>query len=108
MLVLPLPVIWHLHTNINQKIGLTITFLTGSVGMITAIVRLVSFFGTDPFEDLTYGVIDITWSFVEPGVYLIASCLPSLRPLFKYVFRDVKLGAVYIRFPGYNSKLWSH
>ena len=31
ILVLPLHVIWHLHTSFNQKIGLTITFLTGSV-----------------------------------------------------------------------------
>lgn len=31
MLVLPLPVIWHLHTSTKQKIGLTLTFLTGSV-----------------------------------------------------------------------------
>lgn len=31
MLVLPLPVIWHLHTGLAQKVGLTITFLTGSM-----------------------------------------------------------------------------
>lgn len=31
MLGLPLPVIWRLHTGRSQKIGLTITFLTGSM-----------------------------------------------------------------------------
>lgn len=31
MLVLPLPVIWELHTSRNIKIGLTITFATGSL-----------------------------------------------------------------------------
>jgi hypothetical protein len=31
MLLLPLPVVWQLHTSKNQKIGLTITFLTFSV-----------------------------------------------------------------------------
>ena len=31
MLVLPLPVVWGLRATKNQKIGLTITFLTGSV-----------------------------------------------------------------------------
>lgn len=31
MLLLPLPVIWRLHTSRNIKIGLTITFATGSV-----------------------------------------------------------------------------
>ncbi|KAL8908906.1 MAG: hypothetical protein Q9171_005249 [Xanthocarpia ochracea] len=31
ILILPLPVIWGLQTSTNQKIGLTITFLTGSM-----------------------------------------------------------------------------
>lgn len=31
ILGLPLPVIWRLHTGRSQKIGLTITFLTGSM-----------------------------------------------------------------------------
>ena len=31
ILILPLPVIWTLHTKRSQKIGLTLTFLTGSV-----------------------------------------------------------------------------
>lgn len=31
MLILPLPVIWKLQTSKNNKIGLTLTFLTGSM-----------------------------------------------------------------------------
>jgi len=31
MLILPLPVIWNLHTDMAQKVGLTVTFLTGSL-----------------------------------------------------------------------------
>ena len=31
MLILPLPVVWKLHTTKRVKIGLTLTFLTGSV-----------------------------------------------------------------------------
>lgn len=31
MLVLPLPLVWRLHTSLSQKIGLTVIFLTGSV-----------------------------------------------------------------------------
>jgi hypothetical protein len=27
----------------------------------------------------------VIWTTVEPGVYLIAACLPSLRPLLKYL-----------------------
>lgn len=31
ILILPLPIVWGLHTSRTQKIGLTLTFLTGSV-----------------------------------------------------------------------------
>ncbi len=31
MLLLPMPVIWNLHTGLSQKIGLTLTFITGSM-----------------------------------------------------------------------------
>ncbi|MCJ1438932.1 hypothetical protein MMC27_008322 [Xylographa pallens] len=107
ILALPLPIIWRLHTNRRQKIGLTITFLTGSLGIITAIVRLVSFFDTDLFADPTYNsVTTMTWTLVEPGVYLIASCLPSLRSLSKY-FKDAKLSAMYSRLLGYGSRFSS-
>lgn len=31
MLILPLPMIWKLHTGLSQKIGLSPTFVTGSM-----------------------------------------------------------------------------
>jgi len=31
IIILPLPLIWRLQTSTNQKVGLTLTFLTGSV-----------------------------------------------------------------------------
>jgi hypothetical protein len=31
MLIMPLPTVWKLHLSMNRKIGLTVTFLTGSV-----------------------------------------------------------------------------
>ena len=31
MLILPIPLVWSLHTSTSRKIGLTITFLTGSL-----------------------------------------------------------------------------
>lgn len=48
------------------------------------------------FADVTwYSVSTMTWTLVEPGVYLIAATLPSLRPLVRYVFKDVKLDTLY-------------
>jgi hypothetical protein len=34
------------------------------------------------------GVDIVLWSTVEPGVYLIAACLPSLRPLLNTFLKD--------------------
>ncbi|KAF7917047.1 uncharacterized protein EAE97_012067 [Botrytis byssoidea] len=86
MLILPLPVVWKLHTSKRVKIGLTITFLTGSIGLITSILRCVAFFTNDPLKDGTWASVTfLNWSIIEPGVYLIACCLPSFRPLFSLV-----------------------
>lgn len=85
MLVLPFPVVWNLNTTTRIKIGLTVTFLTGSVGMITSILRCVAFFLNNPLEDGTWqSVIFLNWSLVEPGVYLIAACLPCYRSLLRF------------------------
>lgn len=64
--------------------------------MVTGIIRLVYFFQIDMFADVTFhSVGTMTWTLVEPGVYLIAATLPSLRPLVKYFFKDVKLERLY-------------
>lgn len=54
-------------------------------GIITSAMRCVAFFTHDPLEDGTWvSVIFIVWSIVEPGVYLIAACLPCYRPFLTY------------------------
>ncbi|TVY27489.1 putative membrane protein [Lachnellula hyalina] len=85
ILALPLPVIYQLKCTRGQKVGVTITVLTGSFGIITAIVRFVIFLTVPLAKDLSYYGARVTiWTTVEPGVYLIAACLPSLRPLLNY------------------------
>ncbi|KAI4123828.1 MAG: hypothetical protein LQ338_005088, partial [Usnochroma carphineum] len=64
--------------------------------MITGIIRLVYFFQIDMFEDVTFHAVGtMTWTLVEPGVYLIAATLPSLRPLIRYLFKDIEFKALY-------------
>ncbi|KAL9085408.1 MAG: hypothetical protein Q9159_004697 [Coniocarpon cinnabarinum] len=68
------------------KIGLSLTFLTGSVGTVTSVMRCVAFFQNNPLIDGTWAsVIFLRWSIVEPGCYLIAACLPTYRPLLRYL-----------------------
>ncbi|CAG8952794.1 hypothetical protein HYFRA_00009039 [Hymenoscyphus fraxineus] len=94
IVLLPLPMIWRLQTNIGQKLGLTATFLTGSIGIITAITRFTKFLqaGNPVVSDLSWIAIDVVlWVTIPPGVYLIAACLPALRPLLVATVKDVNL-----------------
>lgn len=64
--------------------------------MVTGIIRLVYFFQINMFEDVTFHAVGtMTWTLVEPGVYLIAATLPSLRPLVRYFFKYVTLETLY-------------
>lgn len=59
-------------------------------GIVTSILRLTTFFTVDLFADPTYNVVQtMTWTCAEPGVYFIAACLPSLRPLLRSVLETV-------------------
>lgn len=92
MLVLPQPLIWTLKITRNQKIGLTLTFLTGSVGLIASIFRFTTFFRNDAITDGTFSSVELmSWTIIEPGIYLMAACLPSLRPLAQRIFKDTIL-----------------
>ena len=83
VLVLPLPMIWQLHTTTKQKLELSGVFLLGSLGLIASIVRMVIFFRSNAFADPTWTAVTLlAWTMVEAEAVLIAACLPPLRPLF--------------------------
>ncbi|KAF4635271.1 hypothetical protein G7Y89_g2823 [Cudoniella acicularis] len=82
MLVLPLPAVWEIQTSKQMKVGLTITFMLGSLGLITAILRFHGFFSDDATVDAEWAASPlIVWTIIETGTYLIAACLPTFRPL---------------------------
>lgn len=81
-------------------------FLKISRGIVTAIVRLAVFFTADMFADITWHCIEfLTWTTIEPGIYLIAACLPSLRPLFRKMFKDCDFGSIWARIRSYAFKI---
>ncbi|MCJ1471337.1 hypothetical protein MMC07_009985 [Pseudocyphellaria aurata] len=72
------------------KFGLFLTILTGSSGMIAAIIRLEDFFAQDIKVDATWKASRLySLSIVENGMYLIAACLPTYRPLASLVWRKM-------------------
>jgi hypothetical protein len=53
MLILPLPLVWKLHTSSGQKVGLTVIFITDGVEIVSSCVRMSVFFSKNAFEDIT-------------------------------------------------------
>jgi hypothetical protein len=75
-------------------------------GTLTAILRFAFFYNVPLAKDLSFhGARLVVWTTVEPGVYLIAACLPSLRPLFKSAIESASMGSVRGRFQSQNSKV---
>ncbi|KAH2970783.1 hypothetical protein KXW00_000009 [Aspergillus fumigatus] len=89
MLVLPIPHVIRLQSTMRLKIGLLITFLLGSVGLIAGLIALFTFSTTDAVTDNTWNAaLLIIWTLVEVGMYLIAACLISYQPLAKFIWRN--------------------
>lgn len=81
-------------------------FLQNSSGMITAILRLVDFLNTDLLADQPWNPIEmLQWMVIEPGIYFIAACLPSLGPLFRSISRVSEFGTIRARLRSYIFKM---
>jgi hypothetical protein len=102
MLTMPIPVVWALAIETQQKIALTATFFHGIMyaplpllsplshlitnckynsGFISSIVRLVYLSRRGPLTN-TASLILTLFTLLEPSNYIIAACLPTLRPIF--------------------------
>ncbi|KAI4257473.1 MAG: hypothetical protein LQ352_001637 [Teloschistes flavicans] len=99
MLVLPLPVVWKLHTSNNIKVGLTLMFAAGGIGLLTSILRFAGYFFHSPTSDTTYaGVYLYIYVVCESGMYLVAACLLTYKPLAKLFRKDGPLSINRTRF----------
>lgn len=55
---------------------------SGRSGLVTSIIRFAGFFAQNAEVDGTYSAAElIVWTICESGIYLIAACLPTYRPL---------------------------
>ncbi|CAG8957877.1 hypothetical protein HYFRA_00000217 [Hymenoscyphus fraxineus] len=89
MVILPQPFIWRLKLAREQKIGLTITFITFGIGTITSIVRFAKYF-TFNLGDNKWDLLSHLWTTIEIGGYFISACLPSVRALLAPVIARIK------------------
>ena len=55
-----------------------------SRGLVTSILRFAIFFRNNAVQDGTWIATDLEiYTICEPGMYLVAACLPTYRPLAK-------------------------
>ncbi|KAI4288782.1 MAG: hypothetical protein L6R35_001954 [Caloplaca aegaea] len=83
LLVLPMPMIWNLHTSRKNKMALTLIFALACADISASIARtyLTSRAITDPSTFLWEQAPAVILSFAEPCVGIICACLPVMRPL---------------------------
>lgn len=68
-------------------------------------MRFIFFFRADVSVDITWFAIDLwTWTTIEPGMYLIAAALPSLRPLLGLIFQNVDFSTLGSRLLHHRTK----
>ncbi|KAK7973371.1 hypothetical protein PG996_007598 [Apiospora saccharicola] len=82
---LPLSTIWGLQLPTAKRVALALIFAVGSFGIVSSIIRAVTFFSTSAFADRTFASVALVgWSVIETGTYIITNCLASLKPLLNY------------------------
>lgn len=92
VLFLPIRTIMDLKVSIGRRIGLLLIFLTGSIGIVASIIRTIVFSNIDPLDDATYKHVElINWTIIEPGLYLLAACALSFKPLFRMFAKALHL-----------------
>ncbi|KAF2789155.1 hypothetical protein K505DRAFT_253954 [Melanomma pulvis-pyrius CBS 109.77] len=95
ILIVPIPMVLKLEVPMRLKVGVAVTFFTGSIGLVASIARFASFnrsTAADPFWDSVPAAI---WTVAEPGIYLIAACLVTLKPLINYIFRESRIAPAF-------------
>ncbi|KAF2463872.1 uncharacterized protein BDR25DRAFT_297318 [Lindgomyces ingoldianus] len=96
ILLLPIRMIVDLKVSTPRKIGLSVIFLSGSVGIIASCFRMAAFFQTEAFVDNTYASVKLVgWSIIEPGMYLVAACSLKFRPVFVALAKVLRIRNVY-------------
>ncbi|WYZ33894.1 hypothetical protein EsH8_I_000170 [Colletotrichum jinshuiense] len=85
IMALPMQTIWGLKLPTHKRIALVGIFMVGSFGIVASVIRAFIFFGTAAFTDRTWASVGLVgWSIIETGTYIIAACLPHLKPMISY------------------------
>ncbi|KAL8832142.1 MAG: hypothetical protein Q9170_005001 [Blastenia crenularia] len=86
LMIMPVPLVWHLQMDRKRKIGIVLVFATGAFVCAVAIIRQYIAYTSGEGTDPSWGIIPIKiWMALEVNIAIIIACLPALTPLFKRV-----------------------
>ncbi|KAI0119690.1 hypothetical protein F4814DRAFT_412980 [Daldinia grandis] len=91
ILLLPMPIIWHLQMSKKKMLGLLAAFTTGYITWVTSLGRLACYISIkrhlgDP--DISwYQIPELAWSLAEISVSVLSICIPSWFYLLKRLSR---------------------
>ncbi|KAF2024802.1 hypothetical protein EK21DRAFT_77914 [Setomelanomma holmii] len=86
ILIVPVQSVVKLQMGRTQKIAICLMFLLGSFVCFASLYRIVTIAHLVETTDISWAKSDVfIWSSVEPSVGIISGCLPTLRPLLKYI-----------------------
>ncbi|MCJ1457821.1 hypothetical protein MMC28_008190 [Mycoblastus sanguinarius] len=90
ILGLPVPFLWRLHSSLSHKIQLLGMFSLGGFVCITSIVRVIAVSSISLTDGSWVNTYPAIWAFVETSIAVVSACLPTLRPVYKYVIYGKK------------------
>ncbi|KAI1173841.1 hypothetical protein F4777DRAFT_556489 [Nemania sp. FL0916] len=81
ILLLPMPIVFRLHTSRRKKLALFGAFFLGYITLVTSIGRTAAFISIKPNlgdPDISwYQVPELAWSLAEISVSVVSICIPS-------------------------------
>ncbi|KAI9878489.1 MAG: hypothetical protein M1830_000721 [Pleopsidium flavum] len=91
VLLLPLPVIWRLHTTSANKVTFTIVFTIGIFATICSVLRigcLVTLLKIDEADFTGSGWLSILFEVLEVNLGILCICIPTFPPVWVQVSRS--------------------
>ncbi|MCJ1429126.1 hypothetical protein MMC29_007039 [Sticta canariensis] len=85
-LCLPMPLLWRLKISIERRLQVMSMILLGGFVCIVSAYRVPKI-GSLSLSDAAWSDVDAAvWGVVEVCVGIVSACLPTMRPLFNWVF----------------------
>ncbi|KAH8591780.1 hypothetical protein B0O99DRAFT_265631 [Bisporella sp. PMI_857] len=90
--ILPAFIVWNLQMNTRTKLSVAAILALGAVASTATIVRIPYVKGMSNMSDFLYATTDVAiWSTCETGIGITASCIATLRPLFRSFLLQTKI-----------------